>query len=157
MAGFAEAEGAAVVFTAGVAFGDEPTGFPAAIGEFTDTAFVCDADAAGLPVATVFTDTAFVCDADGAVLAADAFACTETAFFLLAATLAALTFAPLGEGLPPCAACVVAGFTLTDAGWAGVCPAVGLCANAATERTMSMPRFRIIYVLPLAVAGVAAG
>jgi hypothetical protein len=146
--------------------------FPAAA--FTETAAVFDPELAGLATAEVFTETAAVFDTEvadfpaAAVFAGTAFFCatevffpapadcTETAFALgLVAPLEALTFAPLGEGFPGCDVSSVP--TVTVAGAAEVCAAVGVCASAAADRRMSIPRFRIIYVLPLAVAGVAAG
>ena len=53
-------------------------------------------------------------------------------------------FAPFGEGFPAGAGWLLAGCTLTVAGAAGVCTAVGACANAAADRSMSVPRFRMI-------------
>jgi hypothetical protein len=89
---------------------------------------------------TGFTETAFWVDVAG--LAVDE-AFTETAAFGFGATLAVLAFAPFGEGLLACAL-LVAGCTLTVAGAAGVCTVVEVCANAAAERSMSVPRVRII-------------
>jgi hypothetical protein len=60
------------------------------------------------------------------------------------ASFLAPAFVSLGEGLPTCAGWL-AGVTLTVAGVAaGVCTVVGVCANAAADRSMSVPRFRII-------------
>jgi hypothetical protein len=89
---------------------------------------------------TGFTESDFLVNVAG--LAVDV-AFTETAAFVFGATLAVLAFAPFGEGLPACAL-LVAGCTLTVAGTAGVCTVVEVCANAADERSMSVPRVRII-------------
>jgi hypothetical protein len=69
---------------------------------------------------------------------------TETAGFGFGVELEPLAFAPLGEGFAAGAGWVVAGCTLTVAGAAGFCTAVGVCANAAADRSMSVPRVRII-------------
>jgi len=109
---------------------------------------------AGFPTATAFTETAFFCTTEVVFAVPSVF--LETAFpFGAVATAAPLNLAPLGDGFPGCEVCNVP--TVTVAGAAGVCTAVGVCATAAPDRSMSIPRFRIIYVLPLAVAGVAAG
>jgi hypothetical protein len=87
------------------------------------------------------TETAFWVEAAGFV---PDVALTETAGFVFGVTLAALAFAPFGDGLPACVL-LVAGCTLTVAGaGAGFCTAVGVCANAAADRSMSVPRVRII-------------
>jgi hypothetical protein len=170
--GFAEDAETETLFAAEVAFGAEVAGFLtgaltetaavfgpelaglAAAEVFTETAATFGTEVAGFPAAAAFAETAFFC-ATELVLPAPADR-TETAFALgVAAPLAALTFAPLGEGFPGCDVSNVP--TVTVAGAAGVCAAVGVCATAAADRSMSIPRFRIIYVLPLAVAGVAAG
>jgi hypothetical protein len=143
---------AAFTETAAV-FGPELAGLATAE-VFTETAATFGTVVAGFPAAAAFAETAFFCATDVVLPAPADF--TETAFALdAAATLAALTFAPLGEGFPACDVSNVP--TVTVAGAAGVCVAVGVCASAAADRSMSIPKFRIIYVLPLAVAGVAAG
>jgi hypothetical protein len=139
------------LFAAGTAFTFESalTGLTAA--GFTETAFAAgtvDALFVPLEIAFVFgldtagfTETAFWVDVAG-FTAGVAF--TETAAFAFGAALAPLAFAPFGEGFPACAVWVVAGCTLTAAGDAGFCTAVGVCANAAADRSMRVPRVRII-------------
>jgi hypothetical protein len=89
---------------------------------------------------TGFTETAFWAGVAG--LAVDV-AFTETAAFVFGVALAVPAFAPVGEGLPACAL-LAAGCTLTVAGAAEVCTVVDVCANAAADRSMSVPRVRII-------------
>jgi hypothetical protein len=83
-----------------------------------------------------------------AAFAVDTVGLTDTALAVAAlafgAALVALAFAPFGEGFPACAVWVVAGCTLIVAGAAEFCTAVGVCANAAADRSMSVPRVRII-------------
>jgi hypothetical protein len=110
-------------------FGLDTAGFPEAC---TEAVFAVDA--AG------FTETAFRVDVAG-FTAGVAF--TETAAFAFGAALAPLAFAPFGEGFPACAGWVVTGCTLTVAG-AGFCTTVGVCANAAADRSMRVPSVRII-------------
>jgi hypothetical protein len=112
------------------AFGPATAGFPEAVAE---AAFAVDT--VGL------TETAFGVEVEGFVAGV---AFTETAAFDFGVALVALAFAPFGEGFPACAVWVVAGCTLTVAGAAGFCTAVGVCANAAADRSMSVPRVRII-------------
>jgi hypothetical protein len=114
-------------FTAGfieiaLPFWAEPTGFAAA--GFALAEFIATALSFGVAVglAAARTDTAVT----------------------FGASFAVLTLVPLGDGLPACVE-MLAGFTLIVAGFAaGVCTAVGVCANAAADRSMSVPRFRII-------------
>jgi hypothetical protein len=89
-----------------------------------------------------WAETALAFVTAGAALTATGF--TETEGFDFGATLPLFTFALVGEGLPDCPVWIVAGFTLTAAGAAGVCTAVVVCANAAADRSMSIPRLRII-------------
>jgi len=113
----------------GLAFGLATAGFPEAGAEAAfavDTVGLTEA-AFGVEVADFAAGVAF----------------TETAF-AFGAVLVPLAFAPFGEGLPACVLWVVAGCTLTVAGSAGFCTAVGVCANAAADRSMSVPRVRII-------------
>ena len=86
-----------------------------------------------------FTETAFGVDVAGF---AAGITFTETAGFTFGAVTVPLVFAPFGEGLTTGA--VVVGCTLTVAGAAGFCTAVGACANAAADRSMSVPKIRII-------------
>jgi hypothetical protein len=114
---------------------------PALAGLATTAGFVEACAGAAFAVDTTgFTETGFRVDVAG--LAVDV-AFTETAAFVFGATLAALASTPFGEGFPACAL-LAAGCTLTDAGAAGVCTVVEVCANAADERSMSVPRVRII-------------
>jgi hypothetical protein len=138
-----------VGFAAGTAFafGSKLAGFAAAA--FTETGLVTGADdAVFVPAEIVFAfglDTAGFPEAcTEGVFAVESTGFTETAAFAFGVTLVAVAFAPFGEGLPVCAARVVEGCTLTVAGVAGVCTAVGVCANAAADRSMSVPRFRMI-------------
>lgn len=113
----------------GFTFGLDTTGFAEGC---TEPAFAVD---------TVgFTETVFWAGVAG--FAVDV-ALTETAAFAFGFAVVVLAFAPFGEGLPTCAL-FVAGCTLTVAGAAGFCTAVGVCANAAADRSMSVPRVRII-------------
>jgi uncharacterized membrane protein len=99
---------------------------------FTETAFAAGTvDAVFVPVEIGFT------------FGVDTIGFTETAAFVFGVTLAVLAFAPFGEGLLACAL-FATGCTLTVAGAAGFCTAVGVCANAAADRSMSVPRVRII-------------
>jgi hypothetical protein len=137
------------LFATGTAFTFESTltGLTAA---FTETVFAAGAgDTLFVPVEIVFafgldtagfTETAFWVDVAGPTAGV---AFTETAAFAFGAALAPLAFAPFGEGFPACAGWVVTGCTLTVAG-AGFCTAVGVCANAAADRSMRVPRVRII-------------
>ena len=128
---FAAGAGDTLFVPAEIAFGLDTAGFPEAC---TEPVFAVDT--AG------FTETGFWVDV--AVFTAGV-AFTETAAFALGAALVAVAFAPFGEGFPVCAVWVVAaGCTLTVPGAAGVCTAVGVCANAAADRSMSVPRVRII-------------
>jgi hypothetical protein len=129
---FAAAAGDALFAPAEIVFalGPATAGFPEAVAE---AAFAVDT--VGLP------ETAFGVEVEGFV--ADV-AFTETATFDFGVALVALAFAPFGEGFPACAVWFVAGCTLTVAGAAGVCTAVGVCAKAAADRSMSVPRVRII-------------
>lgn len=113
-----------------IVFAFTTTGFPEA-----GTEAVFAVDAAG------FTETAFWVAVAGF---AAGVAFTETAAFAFGAVLVPLAFAPFGEGFPVCAGWAVAGCTLTVAGAAGVCTAVGVCANAAADRSMNVPVVRII-------------
>jgi hypothetical protein len=126
---FATAAGAAffVPDEIGLAFGLATADFPEA-----DTEAVFVLDTVGL------TEAAFW--AEVADFTAAGF--TETAV-IFGAVLVPLALVPFGEGFPACAIWVVAG-TLTVAGAAGFCTAVGVCANAAADRSMSVPRVRII-------------
>jgi hypothetical protein len=140
---------AVVGFAAGTAFAfaSALAGFAAAA--FTETALTAGAvDAVFVPAEIVFAfgfDTAGFPEAcTEGVFAVEITGFTETAAFAFGATLVAVALAPFGEGLPVCAARVVADCTLTVAGAAGFCTAVGVCANAAADRTMSVPRVRII-------------
>jgi hypothetical protein len=112
-----------IVFAFGLATAD----FPEAD---TEVAFAVD---------TGLTEIAFWVEV--ADFAVTGFAETAVTF---GAVLVPLAFAPFGEGFPACAVWVVAGCTLTVAGAAGFCTAVGACANAAADRSMSVPRVRII-------------
>jgi hypothetical protein len=96
-------------------------------------------ETASLVETTGFTETAFLVGVAG--LAVDV-AFAETAVFAFGATLA-VAFAPFGEGLPACAL-LVAGCTLTVVGAAAVCTVVEVCANADADRSMIVPRVRII-------------
>jgi hypothetical protein len=127
----------------------ETAGFPATTGVGAAFAFGVrpagladsfDAALADFPAAVWF-ETTFAFGADERAFTTTG--CTEMAGFDFVAA-APLTLTPLGEGLPACPVWVVAGFTLTVAGAAGVCTAVVVCANAAADRSMSIPRFRII-------------
>jgi hypothetical protein len=113
----------------GFTFALDTTGFAEAC---TEAAFAVDT--AG------FTETDFWVDVAG--FAAEV-ALAETVAFAFGAAVVVLAFAPFGEGLPTCAL-LVAGCTLTVAGAAGFCAAVGVCANAAADRSMSVPMVRII-------------
>jgi hypothetical protein len=120
-----------------------------AVAAFTETAFDAGTgETLFVPVEIVFAfgfDTAGFPEAcTKAVFAVETAGFTEIAGFAFGTVLAALAFAPFGEGLPVCAARRVAGCTLTVAGAAGFCTAVGVCANAAADRSMSVPRVRII-------------
>jgi hypothetical protein len=166
-AGLAKTPTTGVLLAAETAFGPAVAAFIAglAAAAFTETALAAGAaDALLLPVEIVafeldtaglaeacteaafafesagFTETAFWVEVAG--LAVDV-ALTEAAAFVFGVTLAALAFAPFGDGLPACVL-LVAGCTLTVAGAAGFCTAVGACANAAADRSMSVPRVRII-------------
>jgi hypothetical protein len=110
-----------------VAFGLGAAAFPEAATEtvltveiagFAEVAFWIDV--AGFAAGTTFTETA------GSILGA----------------IAPVVFTPFGEGL--CAVAVFVGCTLTVAGAAGFCTAVGVCANAAADRSMSVPKVRMI-------------
>jgi len=127
---FATAAGAAlfVPYEIGLAFGLATANFPEA-----DTEAVFALDTVGLAEAAFWAEVAD--------LAAAGFAETAVTF---GAVLVPLAFVPFGEGFPACAIWVVAGCTLTVAGAAGFCTAVGVCANAAADRSMSVPRVRII-------------
>jgi hypothetical protein len=109
-----------IVFAFGLATADFPE-------PDTEAAFAVD---------TALTETAFWVEVAGLGFAEIA--------VTFGAVLVPLAFAPFGEGFPACAVWVVAGCTLTVAGAAGFCTAVGVCANAAADRSMSVPRVRII-------------
>jgi len=146
---FAETAFAVVSFAAGTAFAfaSALAGFAAAA--FTETALTAGAvDAVFVPAEIVFAfglDTADFPEAcTDSVFAVESTGFIETAAFAFGATLVAVAWAPFGEGFPVCAARLVADRTLTVAGAAGFCTAVGVCANAAADRSMSVPRVRII-------------
>jgi hypothetical protein len=166
-AGFTKTPITGALLVTGAAFAPEFTGFIAdacleatfafesALAGFAacETAFAFKAGTAGL-VAACAEPALLVTDAPAGLLPAT---CTEAGFtngaffdaftgtaFTFGATLVALAFTPFGEGLPTGAAWVTAGCTLTAAGAAGVCTAVGLCANAAADKSKSVPRVRII-------------
>jgi len=136
------------VFAAGTAFGPAVEGFVAG----TATAVLTECALAAETVDALFVPeiAAFGLDATGfaeacaeAVFAVATTGFTETAAFTFGAAVVVFAFAPFGDGLPACAL-LVAGCTLTVAGAAGFCTAVGVCANAAADRSMSVPRVRII-------------
>jgi hypothetical protein len=128
-----------------------------AVATFAETAFAAGTvDAPFVPVETGFaeacTEAGFAVDTAGftetdfwasvAGFAAEV-ALAETVAFAFGAAVVVLAFAPFGEGLPTCAL-LVADCTLTVAGAAGFCSAVGVCAKAAADISMSVPRVRII-------------
>jgi len=127
LAGFA-AEACAGLFVPEVvfAFGPATAGFPEAGPEA-----IFWADTAG------FSETAFWVDVAGFVAG---ITLTETAGFTFGGATVPVAFAPFGEGL----ATGLVGCTLTVAAAVGFCTAVGVCANAAADKSMSVPRFRMI-------------
>jgi hypothetical protein len=130
------ATGTAVCFTrtptvgalfAGMAFGPAVVGFAAGTGfavgstlagfaavAFTETAFAAGVvDAVFVPAEIVlgfgFDTAGFPEACTEGVFAVESTGFTETAAFAFGATLVAVAFAPFGEGLPVCAALLVAG------------------------------------------------
>jgi hypothetical protein len=140
--------GTTTCFAAETAFG-ATAGFPAAA--CTETAFGVTATT-GFAAETALDFAVELADFTGAFAVVTPFEVTiatlAVAGFAVVLdfgfAVAALTLMCAGAGFADCDAWSVDAFTFTVGGTAEFCAAAGVCANAAADKSSSIPRFRII-------------